>query len=148
LNYQTWNSSNIMLRGLYTRSIYHITVINEFLRESTDEKLAGRGITGNDATAIAQYRAEARILRAYQCWVLMDLFGNPPFITEENEIGVTPPNQITGPQLFAYVESELLAIEELLAAPRQNEYARADQGAAWALLARLYLNAEVYLGQG
>src|SRR5690606_2966840 len=73
---------------------------------------------------------------------------NPPFITEENEIGVTPPNQITRSDLFTYVETELLAIEELLAAPRQNEYARVDQGAAWALLARLYLNAEVYLGQG
>src|SRR5690606_13681827 len=118
------------------------------LRKSIDDRLAGRGITGDDATAIAQYRAEARFLRAYQYWVLMDLFGNPPFITEENEIGVTPPNQITRSDLFTYVETELLAIEELLAAPRQNEYARVDQGAAWALLARLYLNAEVYLGQG
>lgn len=148
LNYQTWNSSNVMLRGLYTRSIYHITVINEFLRESTDEKLAARGITGADATAIQQYRAEARFLRAYQYWVLMDLFGNPPFITEENEIGITPPQQIKRADLFAYVEAELLAIENLLAGPRQNEYARADRAAAWALLARLYLNAEVYLGQG
>lgn len=148
LNYQTWNSSNVMLRGLYTRSIYHITVINEFLRESTDEKLAGRGISGNDATVIAQYRAEARFLRAYQYWVLMDLYGNPPFVTEENEIGITPPEQITRAELFTYVENELLAIEELLVASRQNEYARVDQAAAWALLARLYLNAEVYLGQG
>ncbi len=148
LNYQTWNSSNVMLRGLYTRSIYHITVINEFLRESTDERLTARGITGNDATMIAQYRAEARFLRAYQYWVLMDLYGNPPFITEENEIGVTPPSQITRTELFTYVETELLAIDELLTAPRQNEYARVDQAAAWALLARLYLNAEVYLGQG
>lgn len=148
LNNQTWNSSNVMLRGLYTRSVYHITVINEFLRESTDEKLAMRGITGNDAAAIAQYRAEARFLRAYQYWVLMDLYGNPPFITEENEIGVTPPNQITRSELFTYVETELLAIEELLADPRQNEYARVDRAAAWALLARLYLNAEVYRGKG
>lgn len=148
LNYQTWNSSNVMLRGLYTRSIYHITVINEFLRESTEEKLAARGISGNDATIIGQYRAEARFLRAYQYWVLMDLYGNPPFITEENEIGVTPPSQITRPELFDYVESELLAVQDLLVAAQQNEYARADQGAAWALLARLYLNAEVYLGQG
>ena len=148
LNYQTWNSSNVMLRGLYTRSIYHITVINEFLRESTEEKLAARGISGNDATIIGQYRAEARFLRAYQYWVLMDLYGNPPFITEENEIGVTPPSQITRPELFNYVESELLAVQDLLVAAQQNEYARVDQGAAWALLARLYLNAEVYLGQG
>ncbi|NQD72752.1 RagB/SusD family nutrient uptake outer membrane protein [Sphingobacterium shayense] len=147
LNYLTWNSSHIMLRGLYTRSLYHITVINEFLRESTDDKLAARGITGNDAEQIAIYRAEARFLRAYQYWVLMDLFGNPPFITEENEIGKTPPIQITRTDLFSFVENELKDVETLLPEARQNEYARADKGAAWALLSRLYLNAEVYTGQ-
>ena len=147
LNYMTWNSSHIMLRGLYTRSLYQITVINEFLRESTDDKLTTRGIAGADADKIAGYRAEARFLRAYQYWVLMDLFGNPPFITEDNAIGKTPPNQITRTDLFAFVESELKEIENLLPAARKNEYARADQGAAWALLARLYLNAEVYTGQ-
>ncbi|MGO1243774.1 MAG: RagB/SusD family nutrient uptake outer membrane protein [Sphingobacterium sp.] len=147
LNYMTWNSSHIMLRGLYTRSLYHITVINEFLRESTDEKLAARGITGNDAEQVAEYRAEARFLRAYQYWVLMDLFGNPPFITEDNEIGKTPPNQIMRKDLFTFVESELKDVENVLPEARQNEYARADKGAAWALLSRLYLNAEVYTGE-
>jgi hypothetical protein len=33
-----------------------------------------------------------------------------------------------------------------LAAPKSNEYGRADKAADWALLARLYLNAEVYTG--
>src|SRR5690606_14124777 len=127
-NYQTWNSSNVMLRGLYTRSIYHITVINELLRESTKERLTARGISGNDATIIGQYRAEARFLRAYQYWVLMDLYGNPPFITEENEIGVTPPSQITRPELFNYVEREPLAVQYVLAAAQQNQYPRVDQG--------------------
>ena len=48
--------------------------------------------------------------------------------------------------MFNYVESELKAISALLPAPRANEYGRADQAAAWALLARMYLNAEVYTG--
>ena len=146
LNYMTWNSSHIMLRGLYTRSLYHITVINEFLRESTDEKLAARGITGADVQDVHYYRAEARFLRAYQYWVLMDLFGNPPFITEDNAIGKTAPEQIKRADLFVYIEAELKDIENLLMDAKQNEYARADKAAAWALLARLYLNAEIYLG--
>lgn len=148
LNFQNWNSNNVMLRGLYTRSLYQITVANEFLRESTEEKLASRNITGADAGEISVYREEARFLRAYQYWVLMDLFGNPPFITEESGISKTAPPRITRTELFSYVESELLDIESKLVAPRQNEYGRADQGAVWALLTRLYMNAEVYLGTG
>jgi len=144
LNYLTYSSDNIILRGLYTRSLYQITVANEFLRESTPEKLASRNITGADATTIATYRAEARFLRAYQYWVLMDLFGNPPILTEDNTIGIVSPQQIKRAELFKYVESELLAIEPLLlTAP---EYGRASRGAADMLLSRLYLNATVYTG--
>jgi len=148
LNFQTWTSENLLNRGLYTRSIFQITVANEFLRESTDEKLASRGITGNDAAEIKKFRAESRFLRAYQYWVLMDMYGNPAFITENDEVGKFFPKQIARAELYKYVESELLAIDADLAAPKTNEYGRADKAAAWALLARLYLNAEVYLGTG
>ncbi|MFL9484808.1 RagB/SusD family nutrient uptake outer membrane protein [Chitinophagaceae bacterium LWZ2-11] len=143
-----WTSSNIYLNCLYSRSLFQITVCNEFIRESTDEKLASRNITGKDATDIRHYRAEARFLRAYQYWVLMDLFANPPFVTEKDPIGKYIPPQIKRADLFAYIESELKAIDGDLVAPKQNEYGRADQAAEWGLLARLYLNAEVYLGAG
>ena len=148
LNFQTWTSENLLNRGLYTRSLFQITIANEFLRESTDEKLASRGITGNDAAEIKKFRAESRFLRAYQYWVLMDMYGNPAFITENDEVGKVFPKQIQRAELFKYVESELLAIDADLAAPKTNEYGRADKAAAWALLARLYLNAEIYLGTG
>ncbi len=146
LDYGTPTPDNQFLRGLYSRSILQITFCNEFLRESTAEKLASRNITGADATAITRYRAEARFLRAYQYWVLLDAFGNPPFVTEDDAIGKVNPKQIQRVALFNYVESELKAIEGDLAAPRTNDYGRADQGADWALLARLYLNAQVYTG--
>jgi len=144
LGYGTPNPDNVFVKGLYTRLLYTITVANEFLRESTPEKLSARGI-GN-ASEIETYRTEARFVRAYQYWVLLDLFGSPPFITEEDPIGKTAPKQIARADLFDYVEQELLAIEPKMAAPRQNEYGRADRAAVWTLLARLYLNAEVYTG--
>jgi hypothetical protein len=75
------------------------------------------------------------------------MYGNVPFVTEEDQVGTFFPEQIQRTELFNYVESELLAIENQLAAPRQNEYGRADQAAAWTLLTKLYLNAEVYSGQ-
>jgi hypothetical protein len=142
-----WTSTNIMVRGLYSRSMYHITALNEFIRESTDAKLSSRNITGTEADNIRHYQAEARFLRAYEYWVLLDLYGNPPFVTENDPIGKFIPPQIKRADLFTYIESELKAIEPLLVAAKQNEYGRADKAAANALLARLYLNAEVYTGK-
>ncbi len=139
LNFMSWTSGNILVNGLYNRCIYQITVANSFLRATADKKASD--LSDED---LKQYKAEARFLRAYQYWVLMDLFGNPPFVDEHSKIGTTPPKQIKRDALFHYVESELLDIQSDLAAPRQNEYGRADQAADWALLARLYLNAKVY----
>jgi hypothetical protein len=76
----------------------------------------------------------------------MDLFANPPFVTDADKVGTVLPPQTTRAALFAYVEGELKAIDGLLVAPKANEYGRADQAADWALLARIYLNAQVYTG--
>jgi hypothetical protein len=141
-----WSSSNTLLLGVYERSIYQITLANEFIRQSTDAELATRNITGADATNIRYYRAEARFLRAYQYSILMDLFANPPFTTDANEVGTIIPPQTDRKTLFAYIESELKTIDPLMVAPMKNQYGRADQGAVWALLARIYLNAAIYTG--
>ncbi|GAA3982772.1 RagB/SusD family nutrient uptake outer membrane protein [Mucilaginibacter dorajii] len=142
----SWSSSNVFLKGLYYRSIYQITLANDFIRQSSDANLSSRGISGTDADNIRRYKTEARFLRAYQYASLIDLFGNPPFVTDADALGSTLPKQITRKDLFNYVESELKAIDAGLADPKTNEYGRADKAAEWALLARLYLNAKVYTG--
>src|SRR5215204_7827534 len=141
-----WTSNNSFLTGLYYRCLYQITLCNDFIRESSDEKLGARNISGVDADNIRQYAREARFLRAFQYWVLMDLYANPPFVTERSDIGGPPPPQATRSKVFEYIESELKAIDASMPAPRTNEFGRADKGAVWALLARLYLNAQVYTG--
>jgi hypothetical protein len=142
-----WSANNPMLIGLYARCFYTITLCNEFIRESADDKLSSRGLTGSTGDAIKAMRSEARFVRALMYWTLLDLYGNPGFTTEETAIGASVrPNQIPRADLFNYVESELLAVEVELPAPRSNEYGRADQAATWSLLARLYLNAQVYTG--
>ncbi|HVF81470.1 MAG TPA: RagB/SusD family nutrient uptake outer membrane protein [Flavisolibacter sp.] len=146
IHQMTWSSVNQTVAGLYYRSFFLITLANDFIRQSSDDNLSKRGISGADADNIRKYKAEARFLRAYQYWVLMDLFANPPFVTENDFIGTNIPKQIQRKDLFAYIESELKAIETELAPARTNEYGRADQAAAWALLSRVYLNAEVYTG--
>ncbi|PWK78044.1 putative outer membrane starch-binding protein [Mucilaginibacter oryzae] len=142
----TWSSSNLFLKGIYYRAVYQITLANDFIRQSSDANLSSRGISGADADKIRVYAAEARFLRAYQYSILMDLFANPPFVTEKDPLGSTLPKQIARKDLFNYIESELKAIDGQLVKPKQNEYGRADQAAEWALLARIYLNAEVYTG--
>lgn len=144
LHEMSWSSINPIISGLYYRSFFQITLCNDFIRQASDENLSKRGIGGSDAETIRRYKTEARFLRAFQYWILMDLFANPPFVTENDAIGSGIPAQIKRKDLFTYIESELKAIETDLAAAKTNEYGRADQGAAWALLARLYLNAKVY----
>ena len=141
-----WTSSDPFLKGIYARPIYNITLINEYLREATDAKLAERGITGTEATDIKNSVGEARFLRAFNYWVMMDLFGKSTFITEADGVGAFLPGEISRADLFTYIETELKAIESELAPARTSEYGRVDQGAAWALLARIYLNAKVYTG--
>jgi len=141
-----WTSSNLILLGLYERCLYQITLCNDFIRQAAPASLSSKGITGADATTIGEYVAEARFLRAYQYANLMDLFAQPPFATDANAVGSSIPPQTTRAALFTYIEGELKAIDPLMAKPMKNQYGRADEGAVWALLARIYLNAEVYTG--
>lgn len=147
LNNINFSSENPFSKGMYNRCIMNIMYVNEFLRNSSDGEISGKGFSASQVEEIGYYRAEARFLRAFHYWVLMDIFGNPPFVTEETALDILP-EQISRKDLFDYVESELkdIADNNLLKDARTNEYGRADKGAAWALLARLYLNAEVYTG--
>ena len=142
-----WSATNEFISAMYNRIYYQISLCNEFIRESGEDKLDDRGITGDKKTDILQYRAEARFMRALSYWHALDMFGSVPFVTEEDAVGAFFPEQISKGDLFAYIESELLAIETSLADAKTNEYGRADKAAAWTLLAKLYLNAEVYIGE-
>ncbi|MCF6167956.1 RagB/SusD family nutrient uptake outer membrane protein [Lutibacter sp.] len=141
-----WTSSNEFVTALYNRIIYQITSCNAFLRETTPDKLNSRGVSGQQLADVQLYKKEARFLRALSYYHALDLFGNFPFVTENDEVGFFFPEQKSRADLFTFIESELLTIQDGMAAPKSNEYARADQAAVWTLLAKLYLNAEVYTG--
>lgn len=141
-----WSADSPAIANVYSASINMITLCNNFIKESSPEKIASRGFSTADAAEITKFKSEIRFLRAYCFWVLMDCYGNPPFPTEET-LGTTPPTQIQRADLFAFIENELLEIELLLADPKTNERGRPDKAAAWALLSRMYLNAKVYTGQ-
>lgn len=135
-HWQTWAPNDVFIAAIYSRIMYTVAVCNEFIRATA----------GQTDPNIVKYNAEARFIRALAYYHAIDMFGNPPFVTEADSPGAFFPKQTTRAALFTYLETELKAIENQLGAPR-FEYARADQGAAWTLLAKLYLNAKVYVGQ-
>ena len=145
--YNNWTTSNTAVNIVYTRCLKGIALANEFLLQTEDDRLDARG-HGNMKDTIHGYRAEARFHRALFFWALMDLYGNPPFPQPEN-IGGDMPEQISRANLFAWLEEELRdLISDGSAMPKKGEvaYPRPTQGSAAALLARMYLNAQVYTG--
>jgi hypothetical protein len=134
----SWTSTpNSATTAVYTRCMMAVTRANEFLIQSGKSSIEG----------LEELRAEARFLRAFADYLLMDLYGNPPFALEEN-IGGALPQQIGRAALFEWIEGELkdLIAGNGLAEAGAVAYPRVTKGSAQALLARMYLNAEVYTG--
>lgn len=141
-----WTASNPILLGMFSRTMAEVALANEFLRQTTAEKLSGRGVTDPaQLSAIALYRQETRVLRAMAYYNLMDLYGKAPFVTENDPINFKGP-EYNRQQLFTFIENELNAVMPDLKAPRTNVYGRLDQAVARMILAKMYLNAEVYIG--
>ncbi|KPK81270.1 MAG: hypothetical protein AMS25_07135 [Gemmatimonas sp. SM23_52] len=145
LSTQLWASANQFIQMIYSRIFYQVSLTNEFLRETTEQKLAERGHT-DLSDEIQGYRAEARFLRALSYWHGIDLFGDIPLVTEEFQIGATPPEQSTREEIYEFIVDELNEIRGDLPAAGAGQYGRADQGALSMLLAKVYMNAEVYVG--
>lgn len=135
VNGLTWSTASVEpMEGLYHRSMYVVSIVNDFLIQLK-----------NAPAEIDQerYNAEARFCRALAYYVLMDAFGNPPFVTEESM--TSTPEQIKRADLFEWLEKELTTIKPSLP-EKTDEFGRADQYCVDFLLARMYLNAEVYTG--
>jgi hypothetical protein len=144
---QTWTSDNQFIRAMYYRIFYQVSIANEFLRETTSERLDDRGIREGFRPTVDGFRAEARFLRALSYWHAIDMFGDVIFYTEEDPIGGAPPEVRTRTEIFDFLISELQAIEDQLPEVGAAEYGRVDQGALYTLRAKLYQNAEIYTGQ-
>ena len=129
----SWDASHKFVTGLYYRLYFDITLCNFFL-----EQIDGK----TDAESVTQ-RAEARFIRALNYYYLIDMYGKVPFVTK---VSTDSPSQVERAELFKFIEKELLEASQTMKEPRTNTYGRADKAAAWLLLARLYLNAEVYTG--
>jgi len=138
-NNNKWTDTHPMMNALYYRLFFGVTISNYYLQE----------VSGSDAETLAK-RAEARFMRALYYYYLMDFYGNPPFMTS---VSTEKGEQTTRAELFKFIVNELKDVvgegegSEILKDAKTNTYGRADKAAAWMLLARLYLNSEVYCGE-
>ena len=150
MNTNTWSDAdNDATYAVYVRTLQGIAYTNEYLRQTASDRLSDRGVSSELAAKIQGFRAEARFLRAYFYWMALDVFGEVPFTTENSPFGGgVNPKQASRKDVFDYCITELteLAADDSAMPAARSNYPRADKGAVLGLLARMYLNAEVYTG--
>jgi|WetSurSiteA1Bulk_404760.scaffolds.fasta_scaffold00946_7 starch-binding outer membrane protein, SusD/RagB family len=134
LQHHTWNTNNKVIWSAWKYCYSGISSVNAVMYQVEQSELA-------DADKVNIY-AELRALRAYYYYQLLDLFGNVPIITsfEDTEL----PANSSRAEVYEFVESELAEVIPLLP---ETGYGRMTQNAANTLLARLYLNSEVFIGE-
>ena len=96
LHYQNWTPGNEFIRTMYDRILYQVGLVNEFIRQTSDENLAARGVEASLKAEIQTYRAEARCMRALSYFHAIDFYRNVPCTTEESPIGACLPEQTNG----------------------------------------------------
>lgn len=131
----SFTAANESLYGLWWRLNFGVSICNQYLKECADY----------DKTMTA----EAHFMRDLYYYYLLDNFGNPSF----SETMPDPdPKQIKSADLYNFIVKDLEENMGNMLPPSvrkkgEKNYSRADQSAAWMLLARLYLNAEKYTGK-
>lgn len=130
-----WNSNNKFFKYVYDRIYYTIPQTTNLILILKDRV---------DVPNEDQYISELRFLRALSYYYQIDFFGKGPLVNDETYGSAVPLTEASRAELFAFVETELKDIENKIAPT--NSYGRANQAVVQMLLAKLYLNAEVYTG--
>lgn len=136
----TWNADNGEIGDRYTGISNVIAAANAFIYsiDNSDFK---------DDSDVLVIRSEARFVRAFAYFLMIDLFGNVPLVTTATYDPNNTPKQNTRAEIYKFVEDELDELSKT-ALPETSVYGRVNRYTAKTLLAKLYLNAEVYLGSG
>ncbi|MBL4904471.1 MAG: RagB/SusD family nutrient uptake outer membrane protein [Flavobacteriaceae bacterium] len=130
----TWTPANRMILASWRYCFVGISKVNSVIFQVDNSKLT--------AEQKIPINAELRGIRAYYYYVLLDMFGNVPIVTNY-DVSELPANS-TRKQVFEFVESELNDITADL--PGGAVWGKLTQNVANTILARLYLNAEIFTG--
>lgn len=138
-NTHTWDH-----RGDAIKNVWNITVSGAVLCNQVLETLNSYKESMSEEV-YARYVGEVEVLRSYYFYLLFDCFGRIPY-TEKFEEATGPllePEEVWS-HLVAVLERNAPNMAVVSDANRAANYGRTTQGFAYALLARLYLNAESF----
>ena len=103
-----------------------------------------------DLSGKYDWQQEARAVRALYYYYLLDMYGRVPIVTSP-DIAMAQVEQSERSEVFRFVVDELEDVAGDLPLERSNRpgtwYGRVTRPVAWFLLAKLYLNAPVYVGK-
>lgn len=129
-----WNADNGMILSAWRYCYTGIAKVNAIIYQVNK--------SGLTAEAKKPILAELRSIRAYYYYQLLDMFGNVPIVTNFEDQSL--PGNSTRLEVYHFVETELLESVPFL---RPNAvYSKFTQNVAYAMLARLYLNSEAFIG--
>ncbi len=138
LHEHKWTVRESQINGGWVGPYQGIIQCNTFIADFEKLDYPSFGLTDADKK---DHIGQLRTLRAWYYLFLIDFFRHVP-IPEDN---YTIVGQSTPQEVFNYIEKELK--ESLPGLPKVAKVGRLNQAAAAALLARLYLNSEVWTGQ-
>lgn len=137
MHFQTWNPSHELMRNSWDWGFNAIGTCNRVLKifENAPES------DGKQQTI-----AEIKTMRAWYYYLMMDSYGNIPLVTTFDD-NAENPTQSSRTEVFNFIAEELEDNLEFLTEEANAEtYGRPTKWMAHTLLAKLYLNAEVYTG--
>jgi starch-binding outer membrane protein, SusD/RagB family len=137
----TWTSQEPFIKYEWSNLFQGIGYCNSFIEAILDKDLSQLNLPVSKEQMIA----EVKLMRAFYYYWALSGFGNVP-IVERVGVPASPP---TAPraEVFEFIEREILENIDLLGEKGDPTwYGRFTKTAAHALLAKLYLNAEVFTG--
>lgn len=135
----TWTPNNGEIGGIYSGLSKIIAVSNTYIDVIDASSF-------KDDSEVEIMKGEARFVRAFGYFLMCDYFGNVPLVTSSIYDPNNLPKQATRAEIYDFVKTELIDLSTNVL-PLVNSYGRVDKYAAETLLAKLYLNSQVYLGQ-
>ncbi|TXK36525.1 RagB/SusD family nutrient uptake outer membrane protein [Pontibacter qinzhouensis] len=139
----TWTSEQVHCQDTWSNAYAGVTNSNRVIYQIESGAIP---VEEADKAAVL---AELKVLRASYYYVLCDIFGNVPLVTQFDVPNGFVPEQSTREQVYTFIVSEIVsALPHLSENSDVSTYARFNnKWAANALLAKVYLNAQVYTGQ-
>jgi hypothetical protein len=136
-----WTTDDDIVINVWTRAYQGVTNCNRVIYQIQTKAIP---VAAKDTTALI---AEMKLLRASYYWVLCDMYGNVPIVDRFDVPAGYLPIQNTRKEVYNFIVKELVANIPLVSADNnQSTYGKFNQWAGHALLAKMYLNAEVYSG--